>query len=56
MNREGYSHRVHERRKSSFEKALSLDRPSLIEVPLAGRQQELIDGIAWLRTGLLRTR
>jgi acetolactate synthase-1/2/3 large subunit len=42
--------------KSVFEKALSLDRPSLIEVPLAERQQELIDGIEWLRTGLLRTR
>jgi acetolactate synthase-1/2/3 large subunit len=42
--------------KSVFEEALSLDRPSLIEVPMADRQQELIDGIEWLRSGLLRTR
>jgi len=42
--------------KSVFEEALSLDRPSLIEVPMVGRQQELIDGIEWLRPGLLRTR
>ena len=42
--------------KSVFEEALSLDRPSLIEVPIADRQQELIDGIEWLRPGLLRTR
>jgi len=41
--------------KSVFEEALSLDRPSLIEVPIADRQQELIDGIEWLRPGLLRT-
>jgi acetolactate synthase-1/2/3 large subunit len=42
--------------KSVFEEALSLDRPSLIEVPMVDRQQELIDGIEWLRPGLLRTR
>jgi acetolactate synthase-1/2/3 large subunit len=42
--------------KSVFEEALALDRPSLIEVPLTDRQQELIDGIEWLRPGLLRTR
>lgn len=42
--------------KSIFEEALSLDRPSLIEVPMDDRQQELIDGIEWLRPGLLRTR
>jgi acetolactate synthase-1/2/3 large subunit len=42
--------------KSVFEGALSLDRPSLIEVPMVDRQQELIDGIEWLRPGLLRTR
>ena len=42
--------------KSIFEEALSLDRPSLIEVPMVDRQQELIDGIEWLRPGLLRTR
>ena len=42
--------------KSVFEEALSLDRPALIEVPIADRQQELIDGIEWLRPGLLRTR
>ena len=42
--------------KSIFKEALSLDRPSLIEVPMADRQQELIDGIEWLRPGLLRTR
>jgi len=42
--------------KSVFEEALSLDRPSLIEVPMVDRQQELIDGIEWLRLGLLRTR
>ncbi|MGD8763088.1 MAG: thiamine pyrophosphate-dependent enzyme, partial [Desulfobacteraceae bacterium] len=42
--------------KSIFEEALSLDCPSLIEVPMADRQQELIDGIEWLRSGLLRTR
>jgi acetolactate synthase-1/2/3 large subunit len=41
--------------KSIFEEALSLDRPSLIEVPITDRQQELIDGIEWLRSGLLRT-
>jgi hypothetical protein len=28
----------------------------LIEVPMVDRQQELIDGIEWLRSGLLRTR
>jgi acetolactate synthase-1/2/3 large subunit len=42
--------------KSVLEEALSLDRPSLIEVPMADRQQELIDGIEWLRPDLLRTR
>ncbi len=42
--------------KSIFEEALSLDRPSLIEVPIVDRQQELIDGIEWLRSGPLRTR
>jgi len=42
--------------KSVFEEALSLDHPALIEVPMADRQQELIDGIEWLRPGLLRTR
>jgi acetolactate synthase-1/2/3 large subunit len=42
--------------KSIFKEALSLDRPSLIEVPIVDRQQELIDGIEWLRPGLLRTR
>jgi acetolactate synthase-1/2/3 large subunit len=42
--------------KPIFEKALSLDCPSLIEVPMADRQKELIDGIEWLRSGLLRTR
>jgi acetolactate synthase-1/2/3 large subunit len=41
--------------KSIFEKALSHDGPSLIEVPMASRQKELIDGIEWLRPGLLRT-
>jgi acetolactate synthase-1/2/3 large subunit len=41
--------------KSIFEEALALDRPSLIEMPMADRQQELIDGIEWLRSGLLRT-
>ena len=41
--------------KPIFEEALSLDCPSLIEVPMAGRQQELIDGIVWLRSGRLRT-
>jgi acetolactate synthase-1/2/3 large subunit len=42
--------------KSIFEEALSLDRPSLIEVPMVDRQQELIDGIEWLRSGPLRIR
>ena len=42
--------------KSIFKEALSLDRPSLIEVPMVDRQQELIDGIEWLRSGPLRTR
>jgi len=42
--------------KSVFEEALSLDRPSLIEVPMADCQQELIDGIEWLRSAPLRTR
>ena len=42
--------------KSIFEEALSLDRPSLIEVPLVERQQQLIDGIVWLRSSPLRTR
>ncbi len=42
--------------KSIFEEALSVNRPSLIEVPLADRQQELIDGIDWLRSDLLRVR
>lgn len=42
--------------KSIFEEALLLDRPSLIEVPMVDRQQELIDGIEWLRPSLLRTR
>ena len=42
--------------KSIFEEALSLDRPSLIEVPMVDRQQELIDGIEWLRSDPLRTR
>jgi acetolactate synthase-1/2/3 large subunit len=42
--------------KPIFKEALSLDRPSLIEVPMVDRQQELIDGIEWLRSGLLRTR
>jgi hypothetical protein len=41
---------------SHFEEALFLDRPSLIEVPMVDRQQELIDGIACSRSGLLRTR
>jgi len=41
--------------KSIFQEALSLDRPSLIEVPMVNRQQELIDGTEWLRPGLLRT-
>ena len=40
--------------KSIFQEALSVNRPSLIEVPMAHRQQELIDGTDWLRTELLR--
>jgi acetolactate synthase-1/2/3 large subunit len=41
--------------KSILEQALAMDRPSLIEVPMADRQQEIIKGIEWLRPGLLRT-
>lgn len=40
--------------KSIFQEALSVNLPSLIEVPMAHRQQELIDGTDWLRSELLR--
>ncbi|MFH1241146.1 MAG: thiamine pyrophosphate-binding protein [Pseudomonadota bacterium] len=36
--------------KAIFQEALSVNRPSLIEVPMVDRQQELIDGIDWLRS------
>jgi acetolactate synthase-1/2/3 large subunit len=41
--------------KAVLEEALSLNRPSVIEVPLGHIQDELITGIEWLRSGLLRT-
>ena len=40
--------------KSVFQEALAQNRPSLIEVVIGDRQQELIDGIEWLRSDLLR--
>ena len=40
--------------KSALENALALNRPAVIEVPITEGHQELINGIEWLRSGLLR--
>lgn len=40
--------------KSAFQEALALNRSCLIEVMVGDRQQELIDGIEWLRPELMR--
>ena len=40
--------------KTIFKEALAANRPALIEVPMDDRQDELIDGIGWLRSDLLR--
>jgi acetolactate synthase-1/2/3 large subunit len=40
--------------KSVFQDALSANQPALIEVPISDRQDELIDGIGWLRSESLR--
>jgi acetolactate synthase-1/2/3 large subunit len=40
--------------KTVLQEALEMDRPAVIEVMMEDRQDELIDGISWLRTDPLR--